>query len=62
MANDLSRAQWRKSSYSGNTGNCVEVVTTESGVAIRDSKNRDGGVLVVSIRAWQELIHTFRSY
>lgn len=37
---DLSRAQWRKSSYSGNNGNCVEVATNLPHlVAIRDSKN-----------------------
>jgi Domain of unknown function (DUF397) len=25
---DLRHAQWRKSSYSGNTGNCVEVLAS----------------------------------
>lgn len=40
---DLSHAQWRKSSFSGNTGNCVEVAVTKSGVAVRDSKNPHDG-------------------
>jgi hypothetical protein len=37
---DLSGAQWRKSSRSGSTGNCVEVAITEDGVAVRDTKDR----------------------
>lgn len=46
MPPDLSDAVWRKSSRSGGEGgNCVEVV---SGVrAVRDSKNPDGGVLLL---------------
>ena len=35
---DLSRAEWRKSSYSGQSGNCVEVARNLPGlVAVRDS-------------------------
>jgi Domain of unknown function (DUF397) len=46
---------WRKSSYSGNGGNCVEVASNLTGiVAVRDSKNVPGPVLVVSSRAWSE--------
>lgn len=37
---------WRKSSYSGANGNCVETAATEDGgTAMRDSKNPDGPVL-----------------
>ena len=38
---DLSRAKWRKASYStGNGGNCVEVARNLPGaVAVRDSKD-----------------------
>jgi hypothetical protein len=33
--------RWRKSSYSGNGGNCVEVASNLTGiVAVRDSKNQ----------------------
>jgi Domain of unknown function (DUF397) len=40
---DLSRAEWRKSSYSSQSGNCVEVARNLSGlVAVRDSKHPDG--------------------
>jgi hypothetical protein len=49
MTADLSGARWRKASYttSGN-GNCVEVASLGSRIAIRDSKhpNPHGPVLV----------------
>ena len=48
--------QWRKSSYSGgHGGNCVEVATTQGGVAIRDSKNPNGSVLLVTAAQWANL-------
>ena len=53
---DLSRAQWRKSSYSGNSGNCVEVAMTDDVIGIRDSKNPDGPVLSFSPSEWDAFI------
>lgn len=53
---DLSRAQWKKSSYSGNSGNCVEVAYLGQAVAIRDSKEPSGPVLMVSRDAWRRLL------
>ena len=50
---DLSRAQWRKSSYSGNTGNCVEVADLGTAVAVRDSKDPDGPALKFAPDAWK---------
>jgi hypothetical protein len=45
---------WRKSSYSSNQGNCVEVATGAPGeVAVRDSKDPDGPVLVFTTAEWQ---------
>lgn len=43
---------WRKSSYSGGGNDCVEVAITSVGAAIRDSKNPEGGALVLSERSW----------
>lgn len=53
MAPDLSQATWRKSSYSGANGDCVEVAGNLPGiVAVRDSKNRGGPALVFPHAAW----------
>ena len=58
---DLSRAEWRKSSYSGQSGNCVEVTRNLSGlVAVRDSKEPDGARLVVSQETWRVFLKGLR--
>jgi hypothetical protein len=56
-------AVWRKSSYSGNGGaNCVEVARNLSGVvAVRDSKDPDGPVLLVSRHEWAGFIARLRT-
>ena len=56
MELDLTRAQWKKSSYSGNSGNCVEVAQLGQAVAVRDSKDSEGPVLVVARDEWQGLL------
>jgi hypothetical protein len=50
--------RWRRSSYSGNGGgNCVEVSASPAGaVAVRDSKNPHGPVLVISRDEWATFI------
>jgi hypothetical protein len=52
---DLTNARWRKASLSGNNGgNCVEVATSLPGVvAIRDSKDQDGPVLIFTSEEWE---------
>jgi len=45
---------WRKSSYSGNGGECVEACVAESGwVLVRDTTNRTGGTLSFRASAWR---------
>nr|WP_225918325.1 DUF397 domain-containing protein [Actinocatenispora comari] len=43
---------WRKSARSQTGGNCVEVADAGTAVAVRDSKDPDGSVLVVGPSAW----------
>jgi hypothetical protein len=54
---DLTRAQWRRSSYSGSSGGeCVEVADLGPGVAVRDSKNPGVGILTVSPEAYTAFV------
>ncbi|MES9602871.1 MULTISPECIES: DUF397 domain-containing protein [Actinomadura] len=46
---DLTNAKWRKSSHStSNGGNCVELADVAGAVAVRDSKDPDGPVLLLT--------------
>ena len=60
MQLDLSRAQWRKSSYSGNSGNCVEVAIAGSNVGIRDSNDPCGPMLILTLQMWQALVDVLK--
>jgi hypothetical protein len=51
---DVTRAVWRKSSYSGsNGGACVEVGTADLAVAVRDSKDPNGPLLAFAADTWK---------
>ena len=59
---DMSRADWRTSSYSGQSGNCVEVARNLPGlVAVRDSKVPDGAKLMVPREAWRDFLMAYVS-
>lgn len=49
----LDQGVWRKSSYSGTNGNCVEVGAATSTVLVRDTKDRDGVSLEFVPSAWR---------
>ncbi|MFE9205227.1 DUF397 domain-containing protein [Micromonospora sp. NPDC007230] len=55
---DLTGARWRKSTRSnGSGGACIEVADNLPGVvAVRDSKDPSGPVLVVSPDAWRVFV------
>lgn len=56
---DLSRLEWRTSSYSGANGSCVEVAPVRDDpagrglIAVRDSKDRGGPALVFTAAQWR---------
>jgi hypothetical protein len=50
---DLSRAQWRTSSRSSGNGACVEVADADHGIAVRDSKDSAGPVLLFTPAEWE---------
>ena len=52
---DPSKANWRKSSRSGTNG-CVEVAFGHDCVAVRDSKNRQGPVLIFTFDEWTSFL------
>jgi uncharacterized protein DUF397 len=57
--NDLSGAEWRKSSYSDGQANCVEVAAMTHGsgfVAVRDSKAKSRPGLTVTPNVWQQFL------
>ena len=47
LVGDFGDARWRKSSYSA-IGNCVEVSRSGGLVRLRDTKDREGTIVVVS--------------
>jgi hypothetical protein len=53
---------WRKSSYSGNGGQCVEVADDDtSRVLVRDTKDTAGPTLRFSPNAWRRLLNQVKS-
>ncbi len=62
MENQIA-PRWHKSSYSGNGGSdCLEVARNLPGVvAVRDSKNPDGPILIISKDEWDSFITRVRS-
>lgn len=67
-APDLSRATWRKSSYSnGSGGSCVEIALLvgtagEHDVAVRDSKDPHGPALTFTARQWHDFTGAIKAH
>jgi hypothetical protein len=57
MQVDLGNAVWHKSTRSGPwTDNCVEVAFVDGAVAVRDSKDPTGPVLVFTAGEWDAFV------
>ena len=46
---DFSRATWRKSTRSQQSGQCVELARVAGVIGVRDSKEPDGPILVFTV-------------
>lgn len=56
------QASWRKSSWSAYNGNCVEVAELRTGaIAVRDTKDREGPVLVLDRTDWGSFLARVKS-
>ncbi|MFI5718029.1 DUF397 domain-containing protein [Nocardia sp. NPDC051750] len=63
MKNDLSNAQWFKSSHSGSGGDCVEAAWLDTGlVGIRDSTNPIGPILMFTSAEWAAFTARMRKH
>ncbi|MEV7021778.1 DUF397 domain-containing protein [Kitasatospora sp. NPDC093558] len=59
---DLTAAAWRKSTYSSNGGQCIEVAANAvHTVPVRDSKDSEGPVLAFPAEAWSAFVTAVRS-
>lgn len=57
MNGDLTAAKWRKSSYSSDSGDCVEVAAApDGGRHVRDSKDRSGPAHYFTAAQWDAFI------
>ncbi len=52
---------WRKASYSTWNGACLEVVSFGGRLAVRDSQDPSGPVIVFGRSAWSELVDKVKS-
>lgn len=52
--------KWRKSSYSADTGDCVEIATQNAYVLVRDSNDHNGPKLEVASTQWEHFLARIR--
>lgn len=58
---EIHPLEWRKARRSMSNGACVEVASSPSGTAVRDSKDPEGPVLYYAAAAWSSFVGAARS-
>jgi Domain of unknown function (DUF397) len=58
---DLVHALWRKSTYSGGNGSCVEIADLGTAAAVRDSKDGNGPKLIFAADEWRGFIDSIKA-
>ena len=57
----ITELAFRKSSYSANANDCVEVADLPDGAAVRDTQNRDAGHLGFAGSEWAAALGAIRT-
>lgn len=52
--------EWITSTRSQGNNNCVEVAKEPGWVGVRDSKDRDGGLLIVAEHSWTSFLSALK--
>ncbi|MFF2077186.1 DUF397 domain-containing protein [Kitasatospora sp. NPDC058162] len=59
---DMGHAEWRKSSFSTDQGNCIEVADGVVGIVpVRDSKDPHGPALAFPADAWTAFVASIKA-
>jgi hypothetical protein len=59
---DMTPPAWRKSSYSGSSGdNCVEAATQLGNVTVRDTEDPNGPQLAIHPATWRALTRRIKT-
>ena len=61
MSMDENWTEWRTSTYSGATNECVEVRGRDAGVDVRDTRNRADGYLGFPAAEWAAFLHRVKT-
>lgn len=63
IMSDAERASltWLKAQLSGSNGQCVEIASAADKVAIRDSKDPDGPILIYTSAEFKAFLHGARN-
>ncbi|MEU4652491.1 DUF397 domain-containing protein [Streptomyces sp. NPDC023723] len=56
----MTTPQWRKSSYSGDSSNCVETAVDRNTILVRDSKTTTQADLAFSCTVWEDFLSHVR--